>query len=243
MDIDRYKKNILVEDIGEQGQRKLLESKVAVVGVGGLGSAVATYLAAVGVGELILVEFDSVELINLQRQVIYDEETIGQGKAGVAKSKLSKLNSNITIKTYNSPWEEVKEQLINDKIDIIVDCVDNFKAKFALNDFAVVNRIPMIHAGVVAFGGQIITIVPGQTGCLRCLFPDRIPEETSSNIHGILGPVAGNMGTMQAIETIKYLTGSGKGLINRILFMDYRNSRFRTVEYKKNEICSVCSVK
>jgi adenylyltransferase/sulfurtransferase len=243
MDINRYKKNILVEDIGEKGQKKLLSSRVAIIGVGGLGSAVATYLAAVGIGELILVEFDSVELINLQRQVIYDEESIGQGKADVAKERLRKLNSDVSIKTYNSPWEEVKEQLIKDRIDIIVDCVDNFKAKFALNDFAVANKIPLIHAGVVALGGQIITIVPGQTGCLRCLFPDRVPEETSSNIHGILGPVAGNMGTMQAIEVIKYLTGSGNGLINRILFMDYRNSRFRTVEYQRNDSCRVCSDK
>ncbi|MBA3052747.1 HesA/MoeB/ThiF family protein [bacterium] len=238
--MERYKKNILVKGIGEEGQKKLLRSKVAVVGIGGLGSAVSLYLSAAGIGELILVDNDTVDLNNLQRQILYDENSIGLPKTQAAKNRLKSLNSGIKIIPMNLSWKDAAAKLINAKTDIIVDCVDNMETKFDLNDFAILSNTPLVHSGVVSMQGQITTIIPGKTGCLRCLFPDKIPDNTSSDIFGILGPVAGNMGALQAIEVIKHITGAGKCLSNMILFIDYAENNFKTIKYEKNTDCS-CS--
>ncbi|MFC2061217.1 ThiF family adenylyltransferase [Elusimicrobiota bacterium] len=237
----RYQKNILIKGFGEKGQERLLNSKAVVTGLGGLGSAVAFYLAASGIGELIIIDNDTVNLKDLQRQILYDEESVGMNKTDAAAKKLKKLNSDIKITAFDSKWGNIEKDLLTEVPDIIVDCVDNNKTKFALNDFSVQSRIPFIHCGVVGMKGQITTIIPGKTGCLRCFFPDIVPEDISSDIEGILGPVAGNMGTLEAIEAIKYLTNSGDCLENKILFTDYKENTYEIVKYGKRKNC-ICSI-
>jgi adenylyltransferase/sulfurtransferase len=235
--IDRYIKNTLIEGIGEAGQDKLRSAVIAVVGAGGLGSAASLYLAAAGIGRLLIIDCDIVELKNLQRQIVYSEGTVGASKTEAIYQRLKELNSQIDIRGINMRWESSREVVSAEKVDIILDCVDDIGVKFKLNDFSVESGIALVHCGVVAMQGQITTVVPGRTGCLRCIFSDTAPDNTSSDVHGILGPAAGNMGTLQAMEAIKYITGAGMCLENEILFVDYRTNTYNKVGYKKNTNC------
>lgn len=236
---NRYMKNILVENFGPEGQEQLLNAKVVVVGLGGLGSIVTQYLTAAGVGSLFIVDFDKVEISNLQRQILYREKHQGYGKAEKAVETLSELNSSTRIIHKNCRWEECADEILDFKADIIIDCVDAMGVKFGLNDFAVKHRIPLVHGGTVAMGGQLTTIIPGESGCLRCIFGDVEPDHTSSDDLGILGPVAGTFGSLQALEAIKYLAGMDDILTNKLLTMDLKRMNFKTIGYaaQKNCIC------
>jgi molybdopterin/thiamine biosynthesis adenylyltransferase len=239
--MDRYRKTTLIEGIGDEGQKRLLDSKVAVIGLGGLGSAAAFYLAAAGVGELMIVDNDTVALKDLQRQILYDEKTLGIKKPEIAKEKLAVLNSEIKITAFNSNFREIENDLVKKGLDVIIDCVDNNETKFELNDFAVRNKTLLIHSGVVGLNGQITTILPGKTGCLRCLFSDNIPEDMSSDTYGILGPVAGNIGALQAVEALKYLTGIGDCLFDKILIIDHEFNNHKLIKYEKKSDC-ICNL-
>lgn len=241
---DRYARNMALAGIGEEGQRKLWESKVLLIGAGGLGSPIALYLAAAGVGTLGIVDGDVVDVSNLQRQILHSEQAVGTEKALSAQRRLQELNGGVTVVPY---CEEATRSniadIINDKdYDFIIDGTDNFSAKFLINDACVLLQKPFSHAGVVAYHGQVLTYVPGQGPCYRCIFeeepaPGDVP--TAKDV-GILGVAAGTIGTIQATEAIKYITGVGELLTGTLLTYDALTMTFRKVPFPQNPDCAVC---
>ena len=209
-----YSRQIMMKEIGEQGQQKLAEASVLVVGCGGLGAPVLYYLTAMGIGHLGLCDGDTVSLSNLNRQILYTADDIGKPKAKTASKRLSLLNPGLKTTVYDEPMDELLANKIIKDFDVVVDCLDNFEARFILNDGCVSAKKPFIHAGVGEFYGQLMTIIPGKSPCLRCLFPNGIRanghisnQVTSEPVSGIIGPVPGIIGSMQALEVCKYLLG------------------------------------
>lgn len=240
---ERYSRHIILDGVGESGQKKLLSSKVLIIGAGGLGAPVLMYLAASGVGTIGIVDDDAVELSNLQRQVIHGTPDVGIPKAESAENTVKRLNPDVRTIVYK---ERVTAGNICDIIkeyDFIIDAVDNFSTKFLINDACVLGKKPFCHAGVKGFQGQIMTYVPGQGPCYRCLF-EEIPEEGEEDgisQKGILGTIPGILGSLQALEAQKYLIGSGELLTGRMLVFDGLGMRFRTVGIPENsEHCRVC---
>ena len=232
----RYKRQLDVSGWETSTQEKLKNSKVFVAGAGGLGSPVLYYLAAAGVGHIKICDRDKVELSNLNRQILYSTSDIGSWKAETAAAKTSLLNDSIKITHFNSEagWnliDEIKE------CDIIIDCFDNFESRHILNRISLQTGIPMIHAGVSEYYGQMTFLQPGETACLACFIPENIKKET----RGIVGAMAGIVGSMQAIEVIKFLTGTGSILKNRLLHIDGKSMDITSLVLKKNSECKVCS--
>jgi len=237
----RYSRNIAVDEIGEVGQQKLIDSKVLVIGAGGLGSPVLQYLASVGVGKLGIVDNDVVDISNLQRQVIHIEGRVGYPKVESAQIHIKSLNSYIKVETYNLFLDENNGIDILKKYDIIVDCTDNFKSKFVINDLALKTKRPLVHAGVQRMEGQVMTILPGETACYRCVFkeePDKNKVDLPKNV-GVIGAAVGIIGSIQALEVVKLITGVGELLTNRILIFDGLNMTFNEILVKKSGNC-VC---
>ncbi|MGD9201166.1 MAG: HesA/MoeB/ThiF family protein [Chitinispirillia bacterium] len=240
--LQRYKRNILLKGMGKKGQERLLESKVIIIGAGGLGSSAIYYLASAGVGTIGIVDSDIVDLTNLQRQIIHSTDDLNTTKVESAKSKINKLNPDVNVVVYN---ERATKSNICDFITnyrFIIDATDNFSSKYLLNDACYFENKPYSHAGVLGFNGQTMTVIPGTTSCLRCLLP-KIPSPdaaSGSDKLGILGAVAGMMGAIQASEAIKYLTGMGKLLANRLLVIDAMEMTFRSLTIKKNTKCPLC---
>ncbi|KAA0257164.1 HesA/MoeB/ThiF family protein [Deferribacter autotrophicus] len=241
-DIERYSRHIILQEIGVEGQMKICNAKVLIIGAGGLGSPVALYLAAAGVGTIGIADMDNVDLSNLQRQVIHFTDDIGKPKVQSAAEKIKKLNPNVKVETYN---EKITSENILDlvsKYDFVVDGTDNFASKFLINDACVFAKKPFSHGGILRFIGQSMTIIPGETACYRCVFkspppPGSVPTCASA---GILGAIAGMLGTIQAAEVLKYITGVGYLLTNRILYFDAKLMEFRNIEVKKNDKCPIC---
>lgn len=238
---ERYERNILLKGIGEEGQKRLLRARVLVIGAGGLGSPVAYYLAAAGVGCLGLIDGDVVSLSNLQRQILHRSESIGQPKVESGRKQLAALNPDIRIETYCTRFTEDMASLVAD-YDVVVDCTDNFATRFLINDVCLHLGKPFIYGGVVAFSGQTTTIVPGKGPCLRCIFP----EEPAQNIsdpsdHGILGTVPGVIGVLQATEVVKYILDLGELLIGRLLTYNALAMAFCEVPFERNPDCRVCA--
>jgi len=232
----RYKRQLEVSGWENSTQEKLKNSKVFVAGAGGLGSPVLYYLAAAGVGHIKICDRDKVELSNLNRQILYSTSDTGTWKAETAAAKTALLNDSIKITYFNSEagWnllDEIKE------CDIIADCFDNFESRHILNRISLQTGIPMIHAGVSEYYGQMTFLQPGETACLACFIPENIKKET----HGIVGAMAGIVGSMQAIEIIKFLTGTGSILKNRLLHIDGKSMDITSLVLKKNPGCKVCS--
>lgn len=243
---ERYERNTLVAAIGIQGQEKLLQSKVLLVGAGGLGSPVALYLTAAGVGTLGIVDEDRVDLSNLQRQILHTEKTIGKAKVESARTRLQELNSHVHLHTYyeRATADSLRQMICAENYDIILDGTDNFATKFLINDVCVAMRKPFIHAGVLAMQGQLMTYVPGKGPCYRCFFeeePQAGTVPTSKDV-GILGAVAGTIGTLQATEAVKYLTGTGELLLGTLLVYDGVRMTFRRIPFAKNPHCTACHV-
>lgn len=241
--LERYSRHILLEEVGVEGQKKLLAGKVLIVGAGGLGSSVALYLAAAGVGNIGIVDADEVDLSNLQRQIIHTTADIGRAKVQSAKESMQAINPEIRVKTYQMfvTAENICE-LVRE-YDFVVDATDNFKAKFLINDACVIEKVPFVHAGILRFGGQIMTYVPGEGPCYRCVFGEEPPEDAvpvAKNV-GIIGAMAGVIGSLQAMEAIKYLLGIGDLLVGRLLTYDALRMEFRTVRLPEQvESCMVC---
>ena len=241
---ERYSRHLMLEDVGAEGQKKLLSSRVLVIGAGGLGTPVLMYLAASGVGTLGIVDDDKVELSNLQRQVIHGTADVGIPKAESAEQSVKRINPDVKTIIYQ---ERVTARNIGnmvEKYDFIIDAVDNFATKFLINDACVLAKKPFCHAGVQGFHGQIMTYVPGQGPCYRCLF-EEIPPEGGENDDisqkGILGTIPGILGSLQALEAQKYLTGSGKLLTGRMLVFDGLDMKFRIMEMPESSPhCRVC---
>ncbi|MFH1519420.1 MAG: HesA/MoeB/ThiF family protein [Candidatus Omnitrophota bacterium] len=240
----RYARNIAIPKLGARGQEKLLESKALIVGLGGLGSSCAYYLAAAGIGTIGLVDFDSVELDNLQRQILYITEDIGRRKVKVAGERLSKLNPGININAYQ---EKISGNNILDLVggyDLLIECSDNYLTKYMLNDAAIIANKPFFYAAVARFEGQALTVLPKQSACLRCLFPRPPAQEEvmSPKETGILGTVAGMVGLIQANEVIKYILKVGKLLTNKLLIFNSLNMEIKKIKLKPNSNCLVCGV-
>jgi adenylyltransferase/sulfurtransferase len=241
--IERYSRQIMVPDLGGKTQMRLCRSRVLVIGAGGLGSPAALYLAAAGIGTLGIVDADKVELSNLQRQILHATADIGRPKVESAKATLTELNPDIKVPTFAVRFDESNAEKIAQGFDFIVDGSDNFETKFLVNDLAVKLGIAYSHAGIMRLQGQVMTVVPGKSACYRCLFKTPPPPEEilSCQASGILGAVAGTIGTIQATEAVKYLAGFEDGLLtDRLLVYDAKNLRFREVEVRRDPHCAAC---
>jgi molybdopterin-synthase adenylyltransferase len=240
--LERYSRHILLDDVGVEGQEKLLEAKVFIVGAGGLGSPAALYLAAAGVGTIGIVDGDVVEISNLQRQIAHFSRDINTPKVESAAAKMVAINPDITVKTYQECLRAGNITEIIKNYDFVIDGTDNFPTKFLVNDACVFLGIPFSHGGILRFNGQTTTIIPGKTACYRCSFrkpppPDAVPSCAQA---GVLGAVAGMLGTIQAAEALKYITGVGELLTNSLLTFDARTMTFRKIRLNKQDSCPLC---
>lgn len=243
---ERYSRHLILKEIGEEGQKKLLESSVLIFGAGGLGSPAALYLASAGVGKIGIVDADVVDLSNLQRQIIHAVKDVDKLKAVSAKESIQGMNPDVEVVTYPVFADETNiDELIRD-YDFILDCTDNFTAKFLINDACVRAEKPFSHAGVIRFEGQLMTYVPGQGPCYRCIFQSPPQEGTvlTCKEAGIIGVTAGVIGSLQAAEAVKYLLGIGTLLTGTLLTYDGLTMTFRKVGLPKHvEGCPVCGKK
>ena len=242
--LQRYSRHILLQEVGVEGQIRLNEAKVLVVGAGGLGSPVALYLAAAGVGTIGIVDDDVVDLSNLQRQIIHATPDVGCNKVESASNTLQALNPEVKINahTFRLCADNVMEMVKG--YDFVVDGTDNFSAKFLVNDACVLARIPFSHGGVLRFAGQAMTVVPGESACYRCVFRSPPPDDAVSSCSeaGILGAIAGILGTIQATEALKFITGTGKLLTNTLLTFDALTMDFRKISLSRQDSCPVCGL-
>jgi len=236
-DVERYDRQILLDHIGRKGQEKLKKARVAIVGAGGLGTAASLYLAAAGIGKITIIDCQVPELSNLNRQVLHWECNIGKmNKAESAKEKLLSLNSDIKIDAFAKKITTENIDVLKDA-NIIVDCLDNFSTRYTLNEFCVKNQKPLVHAAVEGFYGQLTTIIPSKTPCLKCIFP----KMTDKEIFPIMGVTTGLFGALETNEVIKLITGAGEVLAGKLLFYDLLSNSFDIIEIKKNEKCEVCA--
>jgi thiazole biosynthesis adenylyltransferase ThiF len=240
--IERYSRHIILKEVGGKGQQKLLDSKVLIIGAGGLGAPVALYLAAAGVGTIGIADADDVDLSNLQRQVIHFTADIGKPKVESARAKIEAINPDVNVITYKEWVTAANISAIIADYDFIIDGTDNFAAKFLINDACVLAGKPYSHGGILQFVGQTITVLPGQSPCYRCLFPQPPPKDAipSCSQAGVIGVLPGVIGSIQATEAIKFLLGKGKLLAGRILMYDALDMKFRDVEIKRNSSCPIC---
>jgi len=240
--IERYSRNIILKEIGGKGQEKLLNSKVLVIGAGGLGSPAILYLAAAGVGTIGIADGDKVDLTNLQRQVIHFTEDIGTPKAESAKKKIEHLNPDVRLTIHEEMIKASNAGQIIRDYDFVIDGTDNFAAKFLINDACVLLDKPYSHAGILRFHGQTMTILPHKSACYRCVFgtPPPAGAVPTCSQAGVLGAMAGVIGTLQATETVKYLLGIGDLITNRILTFEALSMNFREINVEKNPVCPVC---
>ncbi|MDR2428301.1 MAG: HesA/MoeB/ThiF family protein [Candidatus Margulisbacteria bacterium] len=239
--LERYSRHIILKNVGIEGQEKICAGKVLIIGTGGLGAPAALYLAAAGVGVLGLVDGDVVDRTNLQRQVIHFTPDIGKPKVISAQEKIARINPEVKVKTYHTlALAHNINELIKD-YDFIIDATDNFPAKFLINDACVLAGKPFSHGGILRFDGQTLTHLPG-TACYRCVFSAPPPKDLAPTCAqaGVLGAVAGMLGTIQAAEALKYLTGAGELLTDRLLIFDALTMNYRTVKIKRNENCPLC---
>jgi len=239
--MERYSRNILIEKIGAEGQRKLLSSKVLVAGTGGLGSSVIASLASLGIGTIGLVDNDNLELSNLNRQFIHKYENIGKAKISSAQEWINSYNPDIKVKTYKLRLDEGNCEEIIREYDIVADCFDSYKSKFMLNKACIENKKVLVHGGVTEFFGQVMTVIPEKSACLNCLFDQTDPN--SYVVKGVVSPTVNVIGSMQAMEILKILLGIDTVLIDSFLSYDGINQRFQKIRVDKKQACSVCGVK
>ena len=240
--IERYSRHILLQDVGGAGQQKILNAKVLVIGAGGLGAPAALYLAAAGVGTLGIIDGDRVDLSNLQRQVIHFTPDVGKPKVQSAKEKINQLNPDVKVVTYEDVVHAGNILDIIKDYDFILDGTDNFSAKFLINDACVMAGKPYSHGGILRFDGQSMTVIPGETACYRCVFHNPPPKNAvpTCSQAGVLGAIAGMLGTIQATEVLKYITGVGELIINRMVIFNAKTMEFRNAKFKRNPKCGVC---
>ncbi|MBU4293801.1 MAG: molybdopterin-synthase adenylyltransferase MoeB [Actinobacteria bacterium] len=240
--IERYSRQILLPDVGGKGQERLLKAKVLIIGAGGLGSPAALYLASAGIGKIGIVDFDKVELNNLQRQIVHTFKSVGEPKVESAKNTLNAINQDVEIVPYKLRLTSENILDIIKDYDIIVDGSDNFPTRYLVNDACVLSGKPLSHGGIFRFDGQAITILPEKSACYRCLFPEPPPPGLvpSCQEAGILGAVAGVIGTIQANEVLKYVLGIGNLLAGKLLVFNALDSSFRQVKVPRNPECPVC---
>lgn len=233
---ERYDRQIMIGEIGREGQEKLKRSRVAIAGTGGLGSPIAIYLVAAGIGMIRIIDQDQVVLSNLNRQILHWEEDIGEKKVDSARTKLRKLNSAVEIEAIPETITESNVSNLMDGCEGIVDALDNLPTRYILNQCAIEKNIPFFHGAVTGFEGRAMTILPGRTACLRCMYRGPVPQEKFP----VVGVAPAVIGVIQATEVIKYLLGIGKLLTNRLLIYDGLNINFSEFIINKNPNCDHC---
>ena len=241
--LERYSRHIILKEIGVKGQQKLLDSKVLIIGAGGLGAPAALYLAAAGVGTIGIVDEDEVDLSNLQRQVIHSTSDIGKAKVKSAKESMEAINPDVKVNTYRKFVDSSNIMDLIKDYDFVIDGTDNFPAKFLINDACVMAKKPFSHAGIIRFKGQLMTYVPGQGPCYRCVFKNPPPKDAVPTCKqaGVVGAMGGVIGSLQAMEAIKYIIGKGELLTGKLLTYDALKMEFRTIKLPDNhKTCAVC---
>jgi adenylyltransferase/sulfurtransferase len=232
----RYDRQIMIPGLGESGQEKLKEARVVIAGSGGLGSPIALYLTAAGVGTLRIIDNDIVELSNLNRQILHWDKDIGKEKAKSAHDKLMQLNKNVTIETINATIDETNVYDLTAGFDVIVDAMDNMPTRYLLNKAAIEHKMPFVHGAVSGLEGRAMTVIPGESACIRCIYHGTPPKIKFP----VLGTTPGIIGAIQATEVIKYLTGIGTLLTNRLLIYDGLNMKFTELSVVRNINCEHC---
>lgn len=241
--LERYSRHIILKEVGAKGQKKLLNAKVLIIGAGGLGAPAAMYLAAAGVGTIGIADADEVDLSNLQRQIIHTMPDLGKAKVDSAKETMNLMNPDVTVNAYHT---FVTSENILDLIadyDFIIDGTDNFPAKFLINDACVMAGKPFSHAGIIRFKGQLMTYVPGQGPCYRCVFKNPPPKDAVPTCRqaGVIGAMGGVIGSLQAMEAMKYILGAGDLLTGYLLTYDALKMEFRKVKLPAaRHDCAVC---
>jgi adenylyltransferase/sulfurtransferase len=236
-ELKRYTRQMIMDGWGEETQKKLKGSTIFIAGAGGLGSPAAIYLAVAGIGNIRICDFDSPDLSNLNRQILHNHARIGMNKALSAKQTLSELNTHIHVTALTDKiLPENVDKLVGDA-KIIVDCMDNFATRYVLNECAVRKKIPLVHGSIWGMEGRLTFIQSPETPCLKCIFPESPPQE----VFPVVGATPGVIGCLQAMEVIKYLTGIGKNLKNKILVWEGRKTEFKNYKAYKDPHCPVCS--
>jgi molybdopterin/thiamine biosynthesis adenylyltransferase/rhodanese-related sulfurtransferase len=239
---NRYQRHLLLPEVGEAGQQKLLESKVLLLGAGGLGSPAALYLAAAGVGTLGIIDMDVVDASNLQRQILHNLDRIGDRKVDSAKKTLTGMNPDVDVVTYDTRLGADNILDIIDGYDVIIDGTDNFPTRYLVNDASLIKKIPVVHGSIFRFEGQITVFKPYDGPCYRCLIPEPPPAELAPSCAeaGVLGVLPGIVGSLQAMEAIKLLLGLGEPLVGRLLAYDALEASFRTFKVRRDAACPAC---
>ena len=235
--LERYSRHIILKEVGAKGQKKLLNAKVLIIGAGGLGAPAAMYLAAAGVGTIGIADADEVDLSNLQRQIIHSTQDVGKAKVQSAKETMEAINPDVKVITYRT---FVDSESI---MDLIIDGTDNFPAKFLINDACVMAKKPFSHAGIIRFKGQLMTYVPGEGPCYRCVFKNPPPKDAVPTCKqaGVIGAMGGVIGSLQAMEAVKYILGVGDLLTGYLLTYDALKMEFRKIKLPEHtEDCAVC---
>jgi len=235
-ELKRYDRQIIMRDFGEEGQEKLKNAKIVVAGSGGLGSPSSIYLAAAGVGTIRIIDRDKVELSNLNRQILHWDKDIGKNKVDSAAEKLHQLNKEIKIEAINENIDENNVSELIDGFDVIVDAMDNLETRYLLNKTAINNRIPFIHGAIYGLEGRAMTVIPGKSACLGCIYKGTVPKEKFP----VLGVTPAVIGCIQATEAIKYIVGIGKLITDRLLVYDGLNMKFTEFFVKRDTNCEYC---
>lgn len=240
--IARYSRQLILPEIGVQGQQQLLHASVLIVGAGGLGCPAALYLAAAGVGTLGIIDSDIVALSNLHRQILHTTADVGQSKAHSAQRALTARNPDVRVRAVPERLTAENARPLLEQFDLVVDGSDNFPTRYLVNDACVLLGKPLVHGGVVHVGGQVLTIVPRQGACFRCVFPEPPPAGAVASCQeaGVLGAVAGLLGSLMAHEALKVLLNMGEPLVNRLFVFDGSMSRSREIPLRRNQGCAVC---
>lgn len=241
----RYSRQILLPQFGIDGQQALLDAHVLIIGLGGLGSPVAMYLTSAGVGELTLVDHDQVELSNLQRQIIHRTENINQDKVESAKQNLLSLNPDVNIHCFNHKLDETELNELVGKVSIVIDASDNFATRFAINKACVKNRKPLVSGAAIRMEGQVsvFDLSNPDNPCYRCLYDEQGNTDDSCSENGVMSPLVGIIGSIQAIEAIKVIAHIGEALTGKLLITDSMQQEWRTMKFKKDPNCPVCNNK
>jgi molybdopterin-synthase adenylyltransferase len=240
--LQRYSRHIILKEVGVEGQERLYAARVLIIGAGGLGSPAALYLAAAGVGTLGIADADCVDLSNLQRQVIHHTNDVGRAKVESAAAKMRAINPDVTVHSHQTFVSAENIGQLVAGYDFVIDGTDNFAAKFLINDACVLGNVPYSHGGILRFQGQTMTVVPRRSACYRCIFEKPPPKGAvpTCSQAGVLGAIAGMLGTIQAAEAIKYIVGAGHVLADTLLTFDSLEMNFRKVALRQNPRCPVC---
>ena len=239
---DRYARHIRLPQIGVSGQQAILDSSALIIGIGGLGSPAAMYLAAAGIGKLVLSDYDIVETSNLQRQIIHQQASVGENKVDSARQTLAALNPDCDVEVIGYQLESDELRRVIDSVDIVLDCSDNYPTRFEVNRYCVETATPLVTGAAIRLEGQIMNYQPtANSACYQCLYTEAYGNEESCELEGVLGPVVGVIGTMQALQTLLLLAGQGEELVNRLLLFDALSMEWQGVKLPKNKNCPVCA--